>query len=99
MIGAVRAAGGEYAHFVFAAQARRAYQRRPAFVQYAVENKMNPDVAEAVQPAHTIGVEIFIQRDTDLGGGHQPGLAGDAEFLLVRRGNAAYAADGVLHCG
>ena len=48
VVGAVRAAGGEYAHFLFAAQARRANHLRPAFANGIVKQKLQPDVVKAV---------------------------------------------------
>ena len=99
MVGAVRAAGGEYPHFLFAAQAGRAHQRRPAFSEYAMENKVYPDIVEVLQAAHAVGGKFGMEGDADFGCGHQARLAGDTEFLFVGGGGFAYGFDGVGHCG
>ena len=55
MVGTVRAAGGKHTHFPFSAQTRRPHHGRPAFAEYAVKDKMQPDVAETFQTAYGIG--------------------------------------------
>lgn len=97
MVGAVGAAGGEYAYFLFAAQARRANHLRPAFALGIVEDKVYPDVFEILQAAHAVGCEFAVEDDADFGGGNETGLAGDAEFLGVGRADGADGGDGVLH--
>ena len=85
MIGSVRATGGKHSHFAFAAQTRRPHQGRPSFIPNPVKHKLQPHMAETVQTAHAIGRILRQQRQTDVGGGYQARLAGDTEFLFVRR--------------
>ena len=99
MVGTVRAAGGKHTHFPFSAQTRRPHHGRPAFAEYAVKDKMQPDVAETFQTAYGIGGKFGLQFDDDFRRWHQPGLAGDAEFLRIGRMHATYGFYGIPHCG
>ena len=101
MIGAVRAARGEYAHFLFAAEPWRAHHLRPAFIQYAVKDETYPHLVEVFQSTYAVCGKFGIQLDADFCGRDQTGLAGDAEFLFVGRAGGGDGDDGVSHedCG
>lgn len=83
MVGAVRAAGGEYAHFLFAAQTRRANHLRPTFADGIVEDKVYPNEFKILQAAYAVGGKFAVENDADFGCENEPGLAGNAEFLGV----------------
>lgn len=97
MVGAVGAARGEHAHFLFAAEPWRAHHLRPAFIQYAVKDKTYPHIIEIFQPAHAVCGKFGIQLDAGFCGGDQTGLAGDAEFLFVGRAGGADGGKGISH--
>ena len=80
MIGAVRAARGKYAHFLFASEPWRTHHLRPTFIQYAVENKTYPHIVEIFQAPNAVCGKFRSEFNANFCRRNQAGLAGNAEF-------------------